>query len=261
LSASFADPIIRETPKKREEKDPHMSQFPQSESRRWELEYGTDNKVVFNFFNAVYAWMAVGLAVTAVVAYFTSQSQAAIQAVYGTPLKWVLFLGMFAIAMGVGAAAMRISAAAATALFLLYASLMGVLLSGVVLFYDPKTIVTALALTGGVFGGMSVYGFVTKRDLTRIGSILVMCVWGLILASVVNIFIASSALDWIICYAVLAVFIGLTAFETQKLRNIAEQVGTNSDLAARYAIVGSLMLYIAFINIFLSILQILGNRR
>jgi len=238
-----------------------MSQFPQSQRRSWGLEYGTDNKVVFNFFNAVYAWMAVGLAVTAAVAWFVSQSSVALHLIFGTPLRWALILGSVAIAWGVGSVALRISAAAATALFLVYSALVGAMISYIFLIYPTTTLVSALVVTGGTFGGMSLYGYVTKRDLSGMGSILIMCFWGLFLASIVNVFVASNAFSWFITYGVLVVFIGLTAYDTQKLRVIAEQIGTNSDLAARYAIVGSLNLYVDFINIFLSILRIMGNRR
>ena len=116
-------------------------------------------------------------------------------------------------------------------------------------------------MTAGVFGGMSVYGFVTKRDLTALGSILIMCVWGLILASLVSFFFASTALEWIIDYAILAVFIGLTAADTQRLKAIAVQVSGDARASASYAIIGSLRLYLDFINMFLAILRILGNRR
>ena len=237
-----------------------MSMNPQT--RAYELEYGTDDKVVFSFFNTVYAWMAVGLAVTATVAYLVSQSPAAIGIIYGS--RGALAAGglaAFAIAWAVQSMAHRISPTAATALFLVYAALIGALISGIFIRYDYGTIGGAFLMTGGVFGGMSVYGFVTKRDLTSMGSILVMCAWGLFLASIVNIFFASNALSWVITYAVLAVFIGLTAYDTQKLKTIALSLEGNPSAAARYAIVGSLHLYVDFINIFLSILRILGSRR
>jgi hypothetical protein len=238
--------------------------FPQSESRRpWELEYARDDKSTYKFFNVVYAWMAVGLAVTAGVAWFVSQSAVGLQIVYGggKGAAVAILLGMFAIAWGVQASAMRINANVATALFLLYSALMGALLSGIFIVYRMQTIGTAFLLTGGTFAAMSVYGFVTKRDLTRMGSILVMCVIGLFIASLVNIFVASSALSWLITYAVLAVFIGITAYETQKLKALAVQYGDNPAIAPRIAIVGSLLLYIAFINMFMSILRILGDRK
>ena len=236
-----------------------MSMHPQT--RAHELEYRTDDKVVFNFFNTVYAWMAVGLAVTATVAYLVSQSPAALSILYGS--KGALVAGglaAFAIAWAVQSLAMRISPIAATALFLVYSALIGALISGIFLVYEMGTIGAAFLMTGGVFGGMSVYGFLTKRDLTSMGSILIMCAWGLFLASMVNIFFASNALSWIITYAVLAVFIGITAWETQQLKNMAYEYQGDGAMLSRIAIVGSLVLYISFINIFLSILRILGSR-
>ena len=242
-----------------------MSMFPGSGAQRkpWELEYGTTDRTMARFFNMVYAWMAVGLAVTAAVAWFASQSPAMRQMVYGNGKGFaiVVALGMFAIAWGVQQAALRINANVATALFLLYAALMGCLISAIFLIYPMSTLLSAFLVTGGTFAAMSVYGFVTKRDLTRIGSIMAMAVIGLFIASLVNIFVASSALSWIITYAVLGVFIVLTAYETQQLKNFAQQYGDNPDVAARIAIVGSLLLYIAFINMFLSILRIMGDRR
>ncbi len=237
-----------------------MSQFPFA--RKVELEYGTDDRVMFNFFNAVYAWMAVGLAVTAVVAYAVSQSPALMNGIFANKGGYLLIaLGAFAIAWGVQKAALSISAAAATVLFLLYAAVIGALISGIFLVYSTSALTTSFLLTAGVFGGMSIYGFITKRDLTRIGSILVMCVWGLILASVVNLFFYSDLVSWVITYAILLVFIGLTAYDTQKLKAIAEATRGNRDLAARYVIIGSLNLYVDFINIFMAILRIVGSRR
>src|SRR5436190_14711952 len=154
-----------------------MSMFPQQRAVR--LEYGTDDRAIFNFFNAVYAWMAVGLAVTAAVAWACSQSAVMMNVVYGSRGGYMIMgLAAFAIAMGVQSMAMRISAAAGTALFLLYAAVIGALISGIFRIYSGPTLLASFAMTGGVFGGMSVYGYITKRDLTKIGSILVMCVWG-----------------------------------------------------------------------------------
>src|SRR4051812_5209678 len=148
--------------------------------RPWELSYGTDEKVVFNFFNAVYAWMCVGLAVTAAVAFVFSQSPTLLHTIYGSRLGYTVFgLAAFAIPMTVQSVAMRISAAPATGLFLLYAAVIGALISGIFLVFSPAVLVSALVMTAGTFGGMSLYGFVTKRDLTSMGSVLIMCVWGL----------------------------------------------------------------------------------
>jgi FtsH-binding integral membrane protein len=236
--------------------------YPQTGVRRpMDLDYARDNRAVVNFFNTVYAWMAVGIALTAAVAWFASQSMATIQMIYGNKGGYALFgLAAFGIAWYAQAQAGKISANVATVLFLVYAGIVGMLISAIFLVYSPKVLISAFLLTAGTFGGMSIFGFVTKRDLSRIGSILIMCVWGLLIASVVNFFFLNSGpLSWIITYGVLAVFIGLTAYETQMLKEIAQQYGDDPVMAPRFAIFGSLVLYIAFINIFLSILRILGS--
>jgi FtsH-binding integral membrane protein len=242
-----------------------MSMYPSDSgvgSRRLELEYGTDERTVFNFFNTVYAWMAVGLAVTATVAFLVSQSPPVMRVLYAGKFMIVaLLLGAWAIAWAVQSAAMRISAAAATALFLLYAAVIGAMISYIFLVYPMATIVGAFFMTAGTFGVMSVYGFVTKRDLSGIGSFLVMAAIGLFFASIVNVFLASNALSWFITYAVLAVFVGITAYQTQKLKGLAHDLAHDGALAARVAIIGSLVLYISFINMFMSILRILGSRK
>src|SRR5688572_14136517 len=191
-----------------------MSMYPNARVRRpVELEYARDNRAMVNFFNTVYAWMAVGLALTAAVAWFASQSMPTLQMIYGNKGGYLLFgLIAFAIAWYAQAQAGKLSANVATVLFLVYAAIIGMLISGIFLVYSPKVLISAFLLTAGTFGGMSVYGFVTKRDLSRIGSVLIMCVWGLIIASLVNfLFLNSGPLSWIITYGVLAVFIGLTA--------------------------------------------------
>lgn len=241
-----------------------MSMYPQGSGYRkpFELEYATDNRAVSSFFNVVYAWMAVGIALTAAIGYLVSQNTDIMRMVYGNRAGYFIFgLAAFAIAMIVQTQATKLNANVSTALFLLYAGILGMLLSGIFKIYPTRTLFSAFLLTGGVFGGMSVYGFVTKRDLTRMGSILIMCFWGLFLASIVNIFVASGAMSWLITYGILAVFIGITAFQTQALKEIAHQVAGDQVMAPRMAIYGALVLYIAFINIFLSILRILGDRK
>jgi uncharacterized protein len=155
----------------------------------------------------------------------------------------------------------RLSVGVATVLFLVYATLIGAMISPIYLMYAGKTLGAAFLLTGGTFGAMSIYGFVTKRDLSRIGSIFVMLALGFFFASIINLWLASNALSWVITYAVLILFVGITAYDTQMLKRMAEETHGNPALAQRIAIVGSLVLYISFINLFLSILRILGDRR
>jgi FtsH-binding integral membrane protein len=237
-----------------------MSMFPNANTRRVELEYSTEDRVLYSFFNTVYAWMAVGLALTGVVAWVISNNAPMLHLVNG-PLGMLLGLGAFVIAMAAQGVAMRVSAVAGMALYLLYAILIGVLISAIFAIYPMVTLGSAFLLTAGTFAGLSVYGFVTKRDLSKVGSILIMCVWGLILATIVNFFVASTAFSWFLTYAILAVFIGLTVYYTQYLKNFALQNMNSPEMLNRMAVVGSLLLYAAFINLFLSILRILGNRR
>ena len=221
-----------------------------------------DSLTVGQFFNMVYAWMCVGLALTAVVGWFVANNTALLHTIYGSRGGYfVIGLGAFAIAWYVQSQAGRLSVGVSTALFLVYASVIGALIAGIFLIYPPRTLIAAFLLTGGTFGAMSVYGFVTKRDLSRLGSILVMGAIGFFIASLVNFWLQNDTLGWIITYAVLVLFIGITAWETQMLRNMAIQFGNNREMATRYAIVGSLVLYIAFINMFLAILRIIGDRR
>jgi FtsH-binding integral membrane protein len=232
-----------------------------STTRPFKLEYGATDKAVFNFFNAVYAWMAVGLVVTACTGYAIAHTPALLKVIYAGPFTIVAFmLGAWAIAYGVQRAAARISATAATLLFLLYAAVIGAMISAIFIVYPTSTLIASFVVTGGTFAATSIYGYVTKKDLTTFGSYVTMGIFGLFFASIVNVFWANNALSWLITYGVLFLFIGLTAYETQRLKNIAQNI-TSSDLAARYAIVGSLMLYISFINMFMSILRIMNSRR
>jgi len=196
------------------------------------------------------------------VAYLASQNDQIMRMVYGSRASALVFgLAAFAIAIFVQTQASKISANVSTVLFLLYAGILGMLLAYIFVVYKPQVLISAFLLTGGVFGGMSIYGFVTKRDLSRMGSILIMCFWGLFLASIVNIFVASDAMSWLITYGILAVFIGITAYETQALKEIAHQTAGDRVMAPRMAIFGALVLYITFINLFISILRILGDRK
>ncbi len=220
-----------------------------------------DSITVGQFFNVVYAWMCVGLALTAVVGWYFASS-GLYQTIYASKGGYVFMaLAAFGIAWYAQSQAGKLSVGVATGLFLLYAAVIGALLSGIFIVYPPRTLISAFVLTGGTFGAMSVYGFVTKRDLSRIGSIAVMLAFGFIIASFVNIWLKNDALGWVITYAILILFIVITAWETQMLRNMAVQFGNNREMATRYAIMGSLVLYISFINLFLSILRILGDRR
>lgn len=156
----------------------------------------------------------------------------------------------------------KISGSLATTLFMLYSVLTGLTLSVVFMQYTGASIGSTFVVTAGTFGAMSVYGYTTKRDLTGLGSMMVMGLIGIIIASVVNIFLQSSAMYWAITYIGVIVFVGLTAYDTQKLKAIGEQVSADDrENYRKYSIMGALTLYLDFINLFLMLLRILGDRR
>ena len=220
---------------------------------------GESEVSVAQFFNAVYAWMAVGLAVTAAVAYWVAMTS---PLALMNPLALIgIVIAQLILVVTIRRAVNSISASAATALFLLYACLNGLMFSVLFLIYKLPTLGGTFMVTAGMFGAISLYGYVTKRDLTRLGSILFMALIGLILASVVNIFLHNPTLYWLISYAGVLIFVGLTAYDTQKLKQIAMQTGGNPAMAHRMSVVGSLVLYLDFINLFLLLLRIMGNRR
>lgn len=239
-----------------------MSQFPsQSGARPLRYESRTDSITVAQFFNAVYAWMAAGLALTAVVAWWVSTQPQLLTSIFKGPALLILFIAEIGLVIAISSAINKISAGVATALFLLYSALNGLTLSVIFLVYTQGSLASTFIVSAGMFGAMSLYGMTTKRDLTQLGSLLFMALIGLIIASVVNMFWANSTLYWIVTYAGVFIFVGLTAYDTQKLRMIAFQTGDNPALASRLAISGSLMLYLDFINLFLFLLRIMGKRR
>ncbi len=206
----------------------------------------------------VYRWMTVGLAVTALVAYSVATSEAALRLVIGNRLVFFgLIIAEFGLVMAISAAANRLSAAAAGGLFLLYSALNGATLSVVLLAYTGSSVAIAFVTTAGTFGAMSVYGTVTRRDLTSWRSFLFMGLIGMVIASVVNIWLQSSALSFVFSCVGVIVFTGLTAYDTQKLRAFAAAGAGTASLAVN----GALSLYLDFVNLFLSLLRLLGNRR
>jgi len=214
------------------------------------------------FFQKVYLWMTAGLAVTALASYLMLSSQAAMQLIFGN--RMVFFALIFAelgLVIAMSAAINRISAATATLMFLGYSALNGVTFAAIFLLYTQSSIASAFLVTSGTFAAMSVYGYVTKRDLTGFGSFLFMGLIGIIIASVVNMFLHSEMIYWITSYIGVFIFVGLTAYDTQKIKQIG-QAGFASEQDQRKAtILGALRLYLDFINLFLMLLRIMGNRR
>jgi FtsH-binding integral membrane protein len=226
-----------------------------------EYESNVDNAVIARFFNAVYAWMAAGLALTAVVAWWVSTRPDLMVQIFRGPILIVLVVAELALVWTISAATQRLTAGAATALFLVYSALNGLTLSVLFLAYAHATLAGAFVVTAGMFGAMSLYGMFTRRDLTGMGSFLFMALIGLILASVVSIFWRNTVLATLINYAGVLIFVGLTAYDTQKLKYIATATANDPRAAARLSVNGALSLYLDFLNLFLMLLRIMGGNR
>jgi FtsH-binding integral membrane protein len=220
-----------------------------------------DSVTVAQFFNAVYAWMASGLALTAVVAWWVTTRPDLMRQIFQGPALMILFLAELGLVWVIAASIERINATVATVLFLIYSALNGLTFSVIFLVYAHATLASTFVITAGMFGAVSLYGYLTKRDLTSMGSLLFMALIGLVLASMVNLFWHNPTLYWVISYAGVVIFVGLTAYDTQKLRDVAVQTAGNPALAQRLAISGALILYLDFINLFLLLLRILGKER
>jgi len=214
------------------------------------------------FFQKVYLWMTAGLAVTALASYLMLSSQEAMQLLFGNRLVFYgLIFAELGLVIAMSAAINRISASTATLMFLVYSALNGVTFAAIFLIYTRSSIASAFLVTAGTFAAMSVYGYVTKRDLTGFGSFLFMGLVGIIIASVVNMFLHSQMIYWITSYIGVLVFVGLTAYDTQKIKQIGQAGFANGEDQHKAAILGALRLYLDFINLFLMLLRVMGNRR
>jgi len=206
----------------------------------------------------VYAWMGGGLLLTALMAMATISSPALFNAIVGNRIVfYALIIGEIGLVIGISRAINKISAALASSLFLLYAALNGVTMSVIFAVYTAESITSTFVITAATFGAMSAFGYFTKRDLTRWGSFLFMGLIGVVIASLVNIFVGSSAVSWIISVIGVIVFTGLTAYDTWKIKAMAAAGAEGR----KPAILGALTLYLDFINLFLMLLRLLGNRR
>ena len=215
------------------------------------------------FMRHVYQWMTVGLLVTAFAAFGVASSPAMLSLLFGSSFGMIILaVAVIAIPLVLQAKIASLSSAAATGMFILYSALMGAFLSSVLLVYTGASVMQAFVTSAGMFAGMSVYGTVTKRDLTGMGSFLIMGLIGILIASIVNIFLGSSMLEFVISALGVVIFTGLTAFDTQKLRMFGANAPLEDATAIRRgAILGALTLYLDFINLFLMLLRLMGDRR
>ena len=215
------------------------------------------------FMAQVYGWMTVGLLLTAFVALYVASSEALLSMIFSSK---VVFFGLIIAQLGLvfvlSGMVHKMSGAMATSLFMLYSVLTGVTISSVLLVYTASSIASTFFICAAMFGALSVYGYTTKRSLTGMGSFLFMGLIGIIIASIVNIFMQSSMMSMVISYAGVLIFAGLTAYDTQKLKDMGNEINQEAkENMRRYSIMGALTLYLDFINLFLMLLRILGDRR
>lgn len=229
---------------------------------RYNMEYSrSDEQVIVvqnNLVRQVYAWMGVGLALTALMALVTISTPELFRAIVGNKMIFYgLMIGELGLVAVLSGAINRLSGTAATLLFLGYSVLNGITLSIIFLVYTADSISSTFMISAGMFGAMSAYGYLTNRDLTSWGSFLFMGLIGVVIASLVNIFLHSDAVSWITSGIGVIVFTGLTAYDTWKIKALALQ----GESGRKPAILGALTLYLDFINLFLMLLRLLGDRR
>ncbi len=214
------------------------------------------------FMVRVYNWMTAGLAVTGFLAFFVANSPTALGIITASPIIPIgLVIAQLGLVFYLSFRVQKMSASQATGVFILYAGLTGLTFSFIFLAYTTASITATFLVTAGTFGAMSFYGYTTKKDLTSMGSFLFMGLIGIIIASVVNIFLKNEMMHWIITYAGVLIFVGLTAYDTQKIKNMNILGNEGTDEDTKEAVIGALTLYLDFINLFLMLLRIMGNPR
>lgn len=214
-------------------------------------------------FRSVYLWMTLALVITGFVAMYVAKSYALISMMAQNSIMfWGILIAELGLVMYMSARINRISFTTATLLFIAYSVLNGVTMSILFMVYTLSSIATTFFVTAGTFGAMALFGYVTKKDLTRIGSLCIMGVIGLIIASVVNLFLQNSMMDMIISYVGVLLFVGLTAYDSQKIKQLlgGDDIEVN-ETTQKIALMGALTLYLDFINLFIYLLRILGDRK
>ncbi|QTA92518.1 Bax inhibitor-1/YccA family protein [Desulfonema magnum] len=221
----------------------------------------TTEVMVNSFIQSVYNWMAVGLGLTALVAFVVASNMTLLKMMYS--VRFLLIIGELALVFILAGRIHKMEASTATALFLFYSALNGATLSVIFMVYTMSSIASTFFVCALTFTACSIYGMVTKRDLTSVGGFMFMGLIGIIIASLVNLFIQSSAMTMIISYLGVFIFIGLTAYDTQKIKAMAlsQPAGLDAAVVRKGAIMGALTLYLDFINMFLFLLHILGGGR
>jgi len=236
--------------------DFELKQFASAKEREW-----TVSEAFPALMRKVYVWMTLALAITGLTAYGVATSPGILQTIYGnSSVMWGIAIAELILVITVSSAINRLSLSVATLLFVLYSVLNGALFSSIFLVYTASSIATVFFITAGTFAAMALIGYTTKTDLSSMGKILLMALIGMIIATVVNLFVKSTGLDLIISYIGVLVFVGLTAYDSQKIKQMLLQAPDAGEGAQKVALLGALSLYLDFINIFLYLLRIFGRR-
>ncbi len=213
-------------------------------------------------FSQVYLLMTLGLVITAVVAAAVAGSPSLLEFFFSSPLMFIgIVVVELVVVIALSAAITRIPASVAVGLFIVYSVLTGITFSLLFLAYTDSSIATTFLITGGTFGVMSLFGFVTKRDLTKLGNLFIMLLLGFVVASLVNLFLRSEALYWILTFGGIVIFVGLIAYDTQRIKRLAASRLATGQSHSSVAVLGALRLYLDFINLFLLLLRLFGRRR
>ena len=210
----------------------------------------------------VFVWMTLALAITGLTAFGVATSPALVSLIFGSKLMfWGLIIAEFALVFAISGAITRLSLSTATLLFILYSVVNGATLSVIFFAFSAAVIAKTFFITAGTFGVMALVGYTTKTDLTSMGKLLFMALLGIIIASVVNMFVHSSGFDLIISYVGVLIFVGLTAYDTQKIKQMCLEAPDGGEMSQKLALLGALSLYLDFINLFLYLLRIFGNSK
>ena len=209
----------------------------------------------------VYQYMSIALAISGLVAFMVASSPALMQAIFGTPLAFVVMLAPLGFVIFFGFKLNSISAEKAKSFLWIYSALMGLSLATIFAVYTATSITRVFLITASTFGAMSIYGYTTKKDLTSFGSFLIMGLIGIMIASLINIFLKSSGLDFAISLLGVFIFIGLTAYDTQRIKQTYYHFAGNNEMVSKMAVMGALNLYMDFINLFIMLLRFFGERR
>lgn len=209
----------------------------------------------------VYVWMTLALVITGMTAYIVSHNENIIMTMMTTPaLMWSLIIGELALVFVISGMIQRLSLTVGTLLFVIYSALNGLTLAPILMIYTGASVAKVFFITAGTFAAMAFFGYTTKKDLSSIGRLLFMALIGLIIATVVNLFMKSSGLEMVLSYLGVAIFVGLTAWDTQKIKMMLSQCAEPTEEAQKLALLGSLSLYLDFVNLFIYLLRIFGSR-